>query len=1074
MSQNYYKLYLESVLELAETLVIKSEYTALRINDYISNFHGAQHVDQNDPTTWKYYLNVSGEYHPLDPQITVVSLDTLQTIVFSKANLAVHKATAEAYQYNSRYYRELLLRYPEQEQLILGILYPVDIHKAIAAPDFSVLSYAPYLIEENEISLVDNINHWLYLFDVRWNNKQFTITDDWYGTSVLGVMYLQLVPLILNLRLRACKTSEAHSFHVREYLASHGMLDVYLSKMTRKQALFFYRNINYINRNAGKQDTFYWLVEKVMTDRNIPLSEYTMHHNADGMPGALTPDIYFRKELLEQSKTTYAQANMAYQTPAVLKKEYPLAPGNAAYSQENLNSIDGLFKRSLSSTLQTKLLESSMLDYSDAVPHTLHQVFINQWIAFTNTGRFNSTYVRVRSPRTGKELLMNTKDAYIYFLYAFAKTSGVTLQNIPPLFAMRVQREPTPSEDDLLSVVNEEIVTRSYATFIRSLHTEVTAIQTLDDFQQLCKKMHRSAMEQLYFVYQQEEVTKRGMVYNMVHRLYEDVWYQSPDAVSPYTTWLVFKGLEYEGLTLSDWDKIYKDIYEQVTGIDASSTENVVGIQKAMVALLTQLSSYSIQIASDINQYAIKAPNWNTVRVEQISKTARSYQAILLGIFKIFKREIRPRDYQLIRLENLLRNFIIENPPLDGGFIDVPIDIKPNDKEPRDFGVIDLGIFRLNQNTLPLPETVTSLETHPNFAAYYSMTAAQKALIRNIYCECPKAYFYPTQADLEDLILYTGLPGFNYQPIYQRHLNIAEYYYLPKSSFNFAVNGEIVELDAFHSNLGPEWLDNFNLNIGHEKLENFKLFDGIPGENDLPNFKYSGGWEYLEVFSPLKKGDEEHTLDGFEAHYHSLEMPTMEIVSISNATLNAFTHGTHTAELEAFQVIYYNSELDLGKFQSQTNELNGFQSAFHTANFSFRPMFTALTMGDMKYTVIQSLEFTTDLSIISGEYALSSFESNHVSYELNELVGWSGYTTELAGFTMNMDPEEIMDVDMKFINIHGATLPNIRSITGYREIRQLSASYSSITTRTFNWFDSLPEHEMIDPTYVDGQGILWQ
>ena len=458
MSQNYYKLYLENVLELAETLVIKSEYTALRINEHMLYFHGANSFVEHDKRTWKYYLNLSGQYHLHDEEMKIISLDTLNEIVFSKDNLDLHKTTASAYQYNSRYYRELVLRYPQQEQLILGILYPVDIDVAINAKDFTVLSYPSYLVEDNEISLITNINQWLENFDIRWNNKQFTISDDWYGASVLGVMYLQLVPLILNLRLRACHTSEAHSFHVREYLASHGMLDVYLSKMTRKQALFFYRNINYIHRNSGKKDTFYWLVDKIMNDRNLPLSEYTMHHDTSSMPGVFAPNIYFKKARLEQSNTSSAQADMNYPLSAVLHKEYPLAHGNSEYSQNNIKRIESLFQRSLSSTLGTKLLESSMVDYTDAVPLTLHQVFINQWIAFTNTGLFTGAYIRIKSPRTSKELVMNTRDAYIYYLYAFAKSCGVTLNQIPPLFAMRSQIEPTPSEDVLLDFANERQV----------------------------------------------------------------------------------------------------------------------------------------------------------------------------------------------------------------------------------------------------------------------------------------------------------------------------------------------------------------------------------------------------------------------------------------------------------------------------------------------------------------------------------------------------------------------------------------------------------------------------------------
>ena len=299
MSLNYYKLYVNQVLDLSKTMVIKVEAVADSINERLKATYGNV-FDVDDKRTWKYYLNLSGQYHSTDKKIYVTSLDTLQTIEFSRDTLAIHRATAKAYEYGTRYYRELLSQYPEYEQFILGALYPVNIEQTINAEDFTVVGYPTNLIEDNEVSLVDNINKWLYGFKERWYNRQFNLTDTNYISAFLAVMFLQLPPLIISLRLRSCKTPEAHSFHVREYLESHGMLDVYLSNMTRKQALFFYRNINYIERNSGKRETFEWLIEKVMTDRNLPISEFNMHHDIASMPEANTPKAMFRKRLLNE------------------------------------------------------------------------------------------------------------------------------------------------------------------------------------------------------------------------------------------------------------------------------------------------------------------------------------------------------------------------------------------------------------------------------------------------------------------------------------------------------------------------------------------------------------------------------------------------------------------------------------------------------------------------------------------------------------------------------------------------------------------------------------------------------
>ncbi len=1084
MSQNYYKLYLESVMKLAETLVIKSEYTALRINELMLLSHGKDSFDSHNPRTWKYYLNVSGEYHATDTVIKIISLDTLQEISFTKANLAIHKSTADAYQYGSRYYRELIFRYPEQEELILGILYPVDIEVAISAPDFSVLSYPKYLIEDNELSLVIKINEWLENFDIRWNNKQYTIVDDWYGAATIAVMYAQLVPLILNLRLRACKTSEAHSFHVREYLASHGMLDIYLAKMTKKQALFFYRNICYIERNAGKQDTFHWLVEKIMTDRGLPLSEYTAYQSEEGLATNLKPKIYFKKKLINDDRIVNSEPEIEYDTRNVLNKEAKLASGNIDYSNNNLNNIEKLFQSSLSGKLSTKLLESSMIDYTDAVPHTLHQVFLNQWIKFTNTNRFNTTYIRIKSPRTGKELLLNTSDAYIYYLYAFAKTAGVTLSYIPPLFSMRTRREPMPDADDLMSVVSPKYIPQAYAHRVIGMMNSIGTIQTIDDFRKTCLDIHRSSMEQMYFIYQQENLTTRGMTYNMVHRLYEDTWFASPDPITGYEAWMSFRNLEHQELDIHDWQKVYISIYETITGVDMSSTENIVGVQKAMVALLTQLSSYTIQIVSDVNTQAIKTPNWNTVRVEQVQGISRTYQEILLGIFKIFKKVIKPKDRLALKLDYLFRNFKIHNKPTNGGFIDIPIDVIPSKVVPKTHSVLDLGIFRLNQETLPLPQTSNSYADWPNYAAFAAMTPEEIAFVKDIYCDCPKVVIYPTKADIEDLILYEGLTGFKYQPIHRDYLGIFNYYYLPDTTYNFQLNDKPIELDAFYPNLEPQWLDNFNLNTKPEHVNNFKLFDQMPLENPMPHFKQTAGWEYLSVFSPARMDSDEYSLPGMKTSYDSKDMPSMDITTVSVQLPKLINNANIFTAPKAIYV-YANAEFTINAKYFKDNLVPALKGNHSVVSFSFNNTISVNTLPDLAYSPMTGADITAGFETLFFQHTIDGFVSETITHQIPVDINYSGiivsdypdtnYYTDSGVWT---DMNTTLYTDLK-------TLEDLVSTNGKYQISGIENRYFSgdlsnaLITEVASQVNLAASKSVVDTStlsdaeYVQGTGIVW-
>ena len=65
MSLNYYKLYVNQVLDLSKTMVIKVEAVADSINERLKATYGNV-FDVDDKRTWKYYLNLSCQYHSTD------------------------------------------------------------------------------------------------------------------------------------------------------------------------------------------------------------------------------------------------------------------------------------------------------------------------------------------------------------------------------------------------------------------------------------------------------------------------------------------------------------------------------------------------------------------------------------------------------------------------------------------------------------------------------------------------------------------------------------------------------------------------------------------------------------------------------------------------------------------------------------------------------------------------------------------------------------------------------------------------------------------------------------------------
>lgn len=655
MSQNYYKLYIDSVLDLAQTLVIKSEESATSINNYIKMVYGEEYVDQYDLTSWKYYKNICGEYHFTDSPIVVTSLDTLEKITFSVENLQVHKATNLAYQYGTRQYNELISNYPDKEQLIIGILYPADMDIAINAPDGTILSYPKYLVESNELTFIEKLNRSIEVYKIRWHNSQFAITDSLYSAAHMGLLYLNLIPMILNIRLAACKTNEAHSFHVRQYLASHGMLDVYLDNMTTKQALFFYRNIAYIERNSGKREIFYWLIEHIMTERGLPLSEFTMKHNEVGMLDNLYPTITFRKKLLNISYS--AQEKDSYTLTEILDKEKYLVTGNKDYIDKYDSTILSKFNNSLSSVVATKMLESSVIDYTDATPYTLQNILLNEWLDLSSKNIYN-VYFSFKNPYSDEKLTLIAKDAFIYLMFNFARSIGSDIDRIPSFIALRAQRIPRPTVDDLMSVVDTSYIDTSIAEQIIDTQPNIPpdkAILSVEAFYNQAQEVYKAAQTQIGIISSQQHQYRRGLVYNMVCRMYTDNVIHFPEEGMLFSEWLFLKNLPTTPFTIQESRELYKNIYEAATGVDLNTTDSISNLQKAMVGLFQQLSSYSIQVVSEINDSNIRVTNWGIIRTGDIgNKQIVNYQLPGLLIDTL----------NLDGIINSKENFVVNTPDL--------------------------------------------------------------------------------------------------------------------------------------------------------------------------------------------------------------------------------------------------------------------------------------------------------------------------------------------------------------------------------------------------------------------------
>jgi hypothetical protein len=118
-------LYYQEIRNFLRTVTITNELFAdLYLQRTLTRFSKISIYPQANP----YYVRLCGNYTDQDTMMIVSSLDTGESIQFTKANLAIHSRTKNYYHPAGAGYQILCQQYPEQIDLIKAIVCPVPVN----------------------------------------------------------------------------------------------------------------------------------------------------------------------------------------------------------------------------------------------------------------------------------------------------------------------------------------------------------------------------------------------------------------------------------------------------------------------------------------------------------------------------------------------------------------------------------------------------------------------------------------------------------------------------------------------------------------------------------------------------------------------------------------------------------------------------------------------------------------------------------------------------------------------------------------------------------------------------------
>jgi len=586
MRSELYKIYRDSNISLARSIVVKSEDSIVAINDY---FNAMGRTVDSDPKTWKYYLNLAGEYHWSDTPMEVISSDTQQLIPFTKEVLVDHPLTRFEYRRGGSERHRILSAYPKQEILIDRILDPVDIDKAIAADNMDILFWDSTLVASNELNLIPELQRWIKRFNLRWNVTSMSVTDGLYPSVFLANLYLAMVNEISNIRISNIKTPYASQWHIWTYLSGHLGLDKYQEYLSIEQSLWLYRNIEYIRRNAGKEYTLDLLVENLIKTTGLSANKFDMMKADD-----LLKDYNIIS--IKTNKSDVDDVNPIVDPGSLLDPYLTMdATKTRALENDSNKDIDAEIFEKAALANPTTIRQVPMYEITQQLSvlsrfNNHLQLQSDYWIYLSAIGRYTGSFT---IPIPGQNAVnLSPKEALILMVYCSNKANGYLLTDIPKLFVTGVIPETYPDKSVIQGMLDEEQV--KVTEVVNELTTDLVKLKTLTSLSSLIQFVDSVTVQNLkhYFAGRHARDTHgKSMIESASLALLDKRDCLLAPEGTKYVDWFNFLDLDVSTLSNEDLLEVVISCLKTVGGIDETSTGLPIQ-QLSMLELLDYLTSY--------------------------------------------------------------------------------------------------------------------------------------------------------------------------------------------------------------------------------------------------------------------------------------------------------------------------------------------------------------------------------------------------------------------------------------------------------------------------------------------------
>jgi hypothetical protein len=158
------------------------------------------------------------------------------------------------------------------------------------------------------------------------------------------------------------------------------------------------------------------------------------------------------------------------------------------------------------------------------------------------------------------------------------------------------------SKSELMNLIYKSSIDTKLIDFIYPLQPKITKIISIKAFFDTCKKIHTCMNIQNKLTFLQENNYNRGLMQIAMSRFYSDnpCYFYGRDTPVLYTDWLRERSINLDSFTPENYRSLAETILGTATGLTEYGDISIRRIQAAMIAIMRQLSSYSIQFVAEV------------------------------------------------------------------------------------------------------------------------------------------------------------------------------------------------------------------------------------------------------------------------------------------------------------------------------------------------------------------------------------------------------------------------------------------------------------------------------------------